>query len=830
MADELVFKIKVIDDGSKVLGAFENKIKKMGGSFKKLEKAVVSFGLSAASDAFNFLGKAATDVVSDSMKLEDAMNGIKRTANLTTDEVASLTEQVRDYSVNVLKGFGTSEQLAEALEIAGQQGVLTGKSFEEGSKDALAFAGTMVKAAVALDGLNLQSASERLGLFHGTFTDTIPTIENAASVLNHFGNTTKRGADFILNLSGRLAESANFVGLSEQATLALAATLGEMNQVASKSGSAMSRVMRVMRNDSESFGESFQLNGKLFSNLVKNDMEQALVVFSKQLGKLGQSQEGVDVILQGMKDLRLTGDGVSTVLLGLGKRSVKLTENLKQSKEQWGLNTSLMNEFIGSSDRVSSLWAAFKEIMSNTFGVIGDMLLPVMREVLKEINAGAAAFREWLTESTFLTEELPATFQALKKELTETVQKLIEGAKNLDWSEALNSLQESWQSFKETISATWEILKSPETIEVLKSIPGYITQVIDGFKKMKEWVDLAVEGWGFIIQGWKNLGQAIKEIFSDSSPLILIWDVMKERALFVFKWIGDQLRKEIEEWKAEFKAVKDFISDLIIFGDENKSPEFVFNTTEALLNLRELNENFGILQGTNTALIAEYKEVEAGMEAAIKSGIEPSQELQNSLAGITDKMRMVQDVGWENSVFPEFQNQLRLTQGDTNQLTQAIGQQIPQLTQLGNTAVKTFADMATAQKKASSGFLSSFDPKTLSPENLQWMIDSPFRAVGGQFHNGGVVKKFHGGGEVPAVLQSGEYVLSRKDVGNIRGGNSTPAINKVKKFHDGGGVQGEGQVVNNFNFPNAKVVDKQALDGFVREITRVQKQQQKLRA
>jgi hypothetical protein len=106
------------------------------------------------------------------------------------------------------------------------------------------------------------------------------------------------------------------------------------------------------------------------------------------------------------------------------------------------------------------------------------------------------------------------------------------------------------------------------------------------------------------------------------------------------------------------------------------------------------------------------------------------------------------------------------------------------------------------------------------------------------FHSGGPVpRRFHSGGlasdEVPAVLQTGEYVLSRRDVKSIKSNRPDSVLNKVRsaRYHNGGmagGGMGGGQVVQHFTI-NAKVVDRQAFQEFTRQISQEQTRQQRLR-
>ena len=613
----LIYEI-VWDDGnaSKKADNWNEKLEKSAEEAEKMSSSFVSLGgtLNAFSAVMSTTGKTldlAVDgfsaIVNNSVELQDAMNGVKRTADLSTESIGELTGKVRDYSVNVLQGFGSSEQLAEALEIAGQQGIFAGKSLEQGSEDALVFASTMVKAAVALDGLNLQSASERLGLFHGTFTDVIPTIENAASVLNYFGNTTKRGADFILNLSGRLAESANYVGLSEGATLALAASLGNLNQAASRSGSSMSRIMRLMRSDTSKFAEVFKLNAEEFSSLVKNDMEAAIIMLAEQMQRLSK-----DEVLQGLKDMHLSGDAVATTMLGLGNLTETLIKHFGEYNKVWSENTSLTDEFINSSERVSSLWRAIQEIFWNFVGLIGDKMLPYIAEFLEYVQQGAIELYNWAKSGDFLTKTLPKAFREITDALKGIVANAAEAARNIDWAQVLKRTEGLAKGIMNFLTDTlpdivdlligvgekWEGLV--DIIELFASIIRPVINFLRDFTMptFQGIVDLIVA----MTDGTSNLGDMFKIVFEAIGNQVnkgieaitklanKFWDLVLPIKEADKEAVGESLFPDIVEWAGIATKSIDSMNTALI------------NTSAAIANAGNGLQSFGGFAGQQTTL------------------------------------------------------------------------------------------------------------------------------------------------------------------------------------------------------------------------------------
>lgn len=93
-----------------------------------------------------------------------------------------------------------------------------------------------------------------------------------------------------------------------------------------------------------------------------------------------------------------------------------------------------------------------------------------------------------------------------------------------------------------------------------------------------------------------------------------------------------------------------------------------------------------------------------------------------------------------------------------------------------------------------------------------------------------------GADEIPAILQRGEFVLSRSDVSAVQHFRHEPILRKVRaaRFHEGGPVTEQSSAasasaqkieIHNHYQINGQVIDRQAFQNFVREISREQKRQ-----
>jgi len=527
--EELTIRIN-LDSGSAVSG-----LKSLNTAFSGLgSRLTASFAgvFDTLRDVVASVGdlgvRLGSDIVAEAISLEDALAGVRKTANLSAEDVGQLAARVREYSTTALEGHVSAQQLAEALEIAGQQGIFAGKSLEEGSADGLAFAKAMNYASESFGGMRIGTIAEKLGILHGRFTDTIPTIENLVSTINHFGDSTKRSESYLTDLSGNLAEAAALTGLSEQATVALAASLGSVAQTAQKSGTAMSRILAKMRSESDAFALAFGLNADEFNRLVREDMEAALQVLANRLNELGGSQEGIDVILAGMKDLQLTGSGVSNVLLGLGAANEQLTQYLGESYVVWRENTSASDAFWNSMDRLSKVWEALGTIWQNTIGVIGDALLPHLKGLGQYVANLAGEFSAWFQQSRFVTEILPQAMERVKDLLQDLLDRAVKFVQHLDWSKVLEKVKAAWESVKATAITFYNFLfkANADGQTGFQRLLATVKDVAAGFKTVADFLGPVlkkVRDLGplveFMGKAWRLFGKGIEVVRDLTLPL-----------------------------------------------------------------------------------------------------------------------------------------------------------------------------------------------------------------------------------------------------------------------------------------------------------------------
>jgi len=568
--DTLIGELKIKDSWSKEFDAWDRHIKQMEKDWARVTKtfntpsfsripsilktSLVSpflgaFNLitGAAAQTFTKIGTFAKDIfkdaVSDSISLEDALSGVRRTANLTESQVGILMEKVRDLSTEELRGAVSAQNLGEILEVAGQRGELAGEKFEQTLQGALKFTEHIALASTALD-LSFSKTADALGKLQGPYGQATVEVGFLANAINVLADSTKAAAPQIIQIAQKAAPALAAFRVGQSDLLGLSAAMDALGVTAYTSSTALQSAFKAMTSNTSAFAVAFGIDARRLNQLVQTDIVGAFTLLLKHVQKMAtETPGGVQKVTQALKDLRISGAGVSTAILGLAGLGTELqTKFLDPAKEGITNMNSINAEFINSISKVEQIWAGLKTIWANTAGVISDQLLPLMRDLLLEIHEGAVAFRSWLKETDFVTRILPEALDSLKVTLTDMVYQAIEFVKNINWKSVGQSLKEIAQGAKNFAMSLGDALRNGDLNTIIDSVEGlagslqFVLPVLkflkEGFGRLSDQiktfrdltmpvfqavVDIIVgtnDRVTAIIDTFKNLGKVTVEIFS----------------------------------------------------------------------------------------------------------------------------------------------------------------------------------------------------------------------------------------------------------------------------------------------------------------------------
>lgn len=438
----LIYEIKWDDgDASKKADAWDRKLKDQGstwinwGNIGARALNLVGQGVEKLADGFS-------KMITNSEAVEDSLSGVKRTANLSEDQITQLTKAVRELSSNQLQGAVSAEKLGEILEVAGQRGEIAGDQFEQTLQGALQFTEDIAKASQALD-LSFGKTADALGKLQGPYGETTVSVGNLANSINVLADSTRAAAPEIINIAQRAAPALAAFRVGQGDLIGFSAAINALGISSYTGATALQTAFKQMTANTSAFAEAFGIDVEKLNNLVQTDITGAFTLLLEHINKMAtETPAGTQKVAQALKDLKIQGAGVSTALLGLAGLGPELQSKFLDPANEGLTNMNSINaEFINSISRVSELWRALGTIWNNTIGAIGDAMLPMLRELLKAVNEQAIAFQNWFANSDFITNVLPGALDTLKGYLVELVQQSVAWVKSIDWSQLIQQVQ-----------------------------------------------------------------------------------------------------------------------------------------------------------------------------------------------------------------------------------------------------------------------------------------------------------------------------------------------------------------------------------------------------
>jgi TP901 family phage tail tape measure protein len=265
------------------LGNHQRNVGNYGIAVNGLVNALKSMALTYLSvyGAIQLVSKA----ININAEISDGMSDVRRTAQLTNEEVSALVE--------TLKSVNTRTSLKGLLDIAvigGQLGI---------AKDQLAgFTVAIDQLAVTLSGEikgGAQEVASSLGKINGVFkvqqkegTDVEKSFNKTGSAILALGQAGLATGEFLQDFTLRVAGVAQAANISLPTVLAYAAVLEESGSSAEVAGTSMNRLIGSLATKRSKFFAIAQLQDSTltlekFTKIINTDANEALQLFFKGL-------------------------------------------------------------------------------------------------------------------------------------------------------------------------------------------------------------------------------------------------------------------------------------------------------------------------------------------------------------------------------------------------------------------------------------------------------------------------------------------------------------------------------------------------------------------
>lgn len=412
----------------------KDKVDKVGDSFRgfrdKAEEnmnAVASIVAAAGIDrAFEKVWDAMQACIDKSMEFESAMTGVFKTVDMTLEEEAQLSQDIRKLAEEIPV---TTTEIAGVAELAGQLGI---------SNDALlAFTETMVMLGTATN-LSADEAAEALAKIANIAGTSEENYGRLGSTIVALGNNFATTEADIVHMATRIAATGEVVGLTEAQVFAMATALSSVGIEAEAGGSAISKLLKEIETAVVTYDtaadaisrtglslrdlELMQANAGLDFKYLADDLgltaqelkryintvkdlnkyaeisgqsaeefkrawgQDAVVALDQFITGLGRIDETGENAVETLQEMGLTEIRLSNAVLALSASGGILTDALNIANDAWRENTALTDEAAKRFETTESKVQILKNSFDNLLIAVGDDYMTTLEPVLEGLT------------------------------------------------------------------------------------------------------------------------------------------------------------------------------------------------------------------------------------------------------------------------------------------------------------------------------------------------------------------------------------------------------------------------------------------------------------
>lgn len=548
--------------------------------------------------ALTGLGFSLLNITKRNADLSDSMADVQKTTQLAKDEVEKLYKDLGRIDTRTSR-----KELLKLAETAGRLG-------KTSRKDILEFVKVADQLSVALgDDLGGESAIKDVG----KLTEQFKVAEKEGvsfekgmlklgSALNEVSASGSNQAAFLVDFSKRMAPAAANTDILAGNIIGLGAALDEAGQTTESSGTAISKIMVDMFNDTAKYAEIAQMSVADFSTLLETDANEA---FLKMIEGLKGNNDGFTVMADKLKTLGLDGAKAINVLSSLANNLENVRDKQNIANQALTEGTSLTKEFELRNNNLAASWekiqraalklfvnGGLKEAINDIVGALADWIKIPLSTQLEEDRIAMLGLRTELLDTNIATERRVAIINELKETYPEYLGNI--DAEKISNEELLPILDE----INNTLIKKIALQKVQETLE--KKQKGYAEALADELRAKEKIAQLTAkvaeenniqlqEGMDVISQAsilWQKLGSPI---LGDAGELgrAIYWDFKQNHK------VVDAFNKSVDVALADVKKMSDALDEAL--GMETHRTETTETTETSGPTVGEIKQEDGWL-------------------------------------------------------------------------------------------------------------------------------------------------------------------------------------------------------------------------------------------
>jgi len=525
-------------------GKFGLGLERIGGMVKKVSMGFLTvlgpvFLLDAA---LRTVGQAASWLFDPFISFQDALFEVRKTANLTIDQMNELGVALTKLSKDVPMA---ATALASIASEAGRLGI-------SGTQNLLSFTKTVAKLSIATT-LTADQAAEALAKIREAFGLPIAEIEKLGAIINELENTTAATTEEIVSAMKNIGAAGKMMGFTVDQAAALSATLVAAGMAGERAGTRLRRTFQQLAANASKITKFMGDQGKEWAEALERDPMQALMMYLKKLNEIPSRVQRME------KAHKHFGEIAGFAIATLAENYPQLVKNMETAHEELKWGTSLQKEYSIAITKTSAKLQVFQNRAEAARRELGDALQPTLlsfKSVLVAVEEQLAAAAELINK---LNDEMDSATTATDVYVQE-INRL---------GENIGKLPPVYKALFSYIAlGTKAIVENAKVFGKLFS--GDFRSVLEGFSTPQR----------VLIEGMEEMKESARDATKAFELESKLWDQRNIALREGVKWVrqqnnvsNDHLQtiKEYDEWLEIEPKLRQHITDSI--KDESKRKE-----------------------------------------------------------------------------------------------------------------------------------------------------------------------------------------------------------------------------------------------------------------
>lgn len=352
---------------------------------------------SQAIGAYNAFTNMVDGYIDAYAKMDAAIRDVGKYTGLTDAELKALNEDLKQIDTATPR-----EQLNALAADAGRLGITS-------REDIQAFVEAADVINVALGEDLGEDAVKNIGKLAQMFGDDQTlglkqAMLSTASTINELAQSSSASEGYLVDFTSRMAAMGKTAGMTQAQIMGIGAVMDQNMLGAETSATALSRAMQVLLNNTDKAARVAGVSTSEFSRILKEDANEALLLFAEGLQKLGGAKEQAAAL----KELDMTGQGIASTLQVLAQNSEAVRATQQQATEAFRDGSSASAEFAKQQEKVEYKLQQAKNDANEAAIALGEALYPAYINVLD----GASGLMGFLKSTIGFFTEYYHTFYA----------------------------------------------------------------------------------------------------------------------------------------------------------------------------------------------------------------------------------------------------------------------------------------------------------------------------------------------------------------------------------------------------------------------------------